>query len=74
MKKTQAVIASMLLVFGMSTLSAGEMKCGAGKCGGGMKMEKKEKKKASKCGDSMKMEKKEKKKAAKCGAGKCGSK
>ncbi len=77
MRKITTVAASMLLVFGASMLSASEMKCGAGKCGGSMKMEKKEKKQMSKCGDAkmkMKMEKKEKKKAMKCGVGKCGSK
>lgn len=77
--------ALMLMALGATSVSANDMKCGAGKCGS---MEKPAKKcgannasHGSKCGDSKKekakkcgAEKKEKKeKAMKCGAGKCGS-
>ena len=64
--------ATLFTGLGAVSLSASDMKCGAGKCGSSMeKKEKKEKKcGASKCGDSKKAEKKEKK----CGTGKCGSK
>jgi len=70
--------ATLFAGLGTVSLSASDMKCGAGKCGS--KMEKPAKKmkcgagkcggmdKAKKCGDA----KKEKKKAMKCGTGKCG--
>ncbi len=79
MKKIGIIAASALLVIGTSAFAGEAMKCGAGKCGGGMKMEKKEKKMdakcgAGKCGGAMKEKKQEKKKAMKCGVGKCGSK
>lgn len=63
--------------FGAVSLSASDMKCGAGKCGGNM--EKPMKKGDMKCGAEMKEKMKEKKKkmmekkeAMKCGKGKCG--
>ncbi len=77
MKTIGLLTASALLVLGTSAFAGEGMKCGAGKCGGGMKMEKKVKKPAAKCGagkcgKEMKQKKEAKKKAAKCGAGKCG--
>ena len=66
--------ATLFTGLGAVSLSASDMKCGAGKCGS--KMEKPAKKMkcgAGKCGNGKKSEaKKEKKKAMKCGAGKCG--
>ena len=71
--------ATLFTGLGAVSLSASDMKCGAGKCGS--KMEKPVKKMkcgAGKCGDAkkakMKEMKKEKKKAMKCGTGKCGGK
>jgi len=71
--------AALFTGFGAVSLSASEMKCGAGKCGSSMA--KPMKKEDKKCGASMKKEdkkcgasmKKEKKKSMKCGKGKCGS-
>jgi hypothetical protein len=82
MKKlnTAAMFLGVTLFMGLSavSLSAGDMKCGAGKCGSSMEKPAKKMKycagkcagmdKAKKCGDA----KKEKKKAMKCGMGKCG--
>jgi len=57
--------AALFTGLGAVSLSASDMKCGAGKCGG--KMEKPAKKcGAGKCGDAKKAP------AKKCGAGKCG--
>ncbi len=76
MKKITTTVAATLLFFGMSTLGAAEMKCGAGKCGASMQTKKQEKKVDMKCGGKMKAQKdkiKEKKNLMKCGEGKCGS-
>jgi len=77
--------AALFTGLGAVSLSASDMKCGAGKCGS--KMEKPAKKcGAGKCGHAKKESakkcgtgkcgdaKKEVKKAMKCGAGKCGAK
>lgn len=83
--KISALLVGAMLFVGMgaTTLSAEGMKCGAGKCGSSMKVEKKEKKCGDskcgskklekKCGDSKCGSKKSEKKSQKCGAGKCGS-
>ena len=74
--------ATLFTGLGAVSLSASDMKCGAGKCGSSMEKPAKKcgegkcgaKKKAmkkGKCGDAKKAEKK---KAMKCGVGKCGSK
>ncbi len=75
--------AALFTGMGAVSLSAGDMKCGAGKCGSSM--EKPMKKDGMKCGAKMKEMKKgdmkcgakmkemKKKKAMKCGKGKCGS-
>ncbi|TKI68474.1 hypothetical protein FCU45_10705 [Sulfurimonas crateris] len=79
--------AAMVLSVGATTLSAEDMKCGAGKCGDAKKEmkkdgkcgtskcgdAKKEMKKDGKCGDGKKEMKKEASQAGKCGKGKCGS-
>ena len=56
--------AALFTGIGAVSLSASDMKCGAGKCGGAME------KGDMKCGAKMKEMKK--KKAMKCGKGKCG--
>ena len=72
-----AMLLGATLFVGLSatSVSASEMKCGAGKCGS--KMEKPVKK-AMKCGAEKKAMKcgaeKKAKKAMKCGTGKCGGK
>ena len=79
--------AALFTGLGAVSLSASDMKCGAGKCGSSMKAPaKKCGSSMKKCGASMKKDaakcgagkcgdaKKEKKKAMKCGAGKCGAK
>ena len=68
--------ATLFTGLGAVSLSASDMKCGAGKCGSSMEKPGKKEMKcgAGKCGDGKKAEKKEKKKAMKCGTGKCGSK
>jgi len=71
--------AALFTGLGAVSLSASDMKCGAGKCGSSMKAPAKKcgasmKKEGKKCGASMKEMKKEKKKAGKCGKGKCGAK
>ena len=76
--------AGLFVVMGTTSLNAGDMKCGAGKCGASMKSKTAkcggkcggEKKANVKCGDDKKEstccpEKKELKKTAKCGKGKC---
>lgn len=74
--------AALFTALGTVSLSASDMKCGAGKCGSSME------KPAKKCGDAKKVKKEKKmmkcggkcgdapkeKKAMKCGTGKCGSK
>ena len=72
--------ATLFTGLGAVSLSASDMKCGAGKCGSSMEKPEKKAMKcgAGKCGNGKKAEKKEmkkeKKKAMKCGVGKCGSK
>ncbi|MDF1877718.1 hypothetical protein JHD47_07805 [Sulfurimonas sp. SAG-AH-194-L11] len=76
--------AALFTGLGAVSLSAEDMKCGAGKCGGSDAKSEKAAQKcgAGKCGDSAKKcgdgKKKSKKEATKCGAGKttgkCGSK
>ena len=79
--------AALFTGLGAVSLSASDMKCGAGKCGSSMQKPTKKcgasmKKDAKKCGASMKKDakkcgasmKEEKKKSMKCGKGKCGSK
>jgi len=56
--------ATLLIASAGVDLSAGEMKCGSGKCGGAMEKPVK-KSAAAKCGTS-------EKKDMKCGSGKCG--
>ena len=78
--------AALFTGLGAVSLSASDMKCGAGKCGSSMKAPAKKcgasmKKEGKKCGAAMKKEgkkcgasmKKEMKKPMKCGKGKCGS-
>jgi len=80
--------AGLFVVMGATSLSAAEMKCGAGKCGSSMKKPANkcggdkaakcgmDKKAANKCGGDKATkcgsDKKAPKKAGKCGAGKCG--
>ena len=79
--------AGLFMAMGTTTLSASDMKCGAGKCGSSMKKpaSKCGGDKAAKCGASKKAakcggdkatkcggDKKAPKKSMKCGAGKCG--
>jgi len=74
--------AALFTGLGAVSLSANEMKCGAGKCGGGTTEKPAQKCGAGKCGGSDKKcgddKKKSKKATTKCGAGKttgkCGSK
>lgn len=72
--------AALFTGLGAVSLSAEDMKCGAGKCGGAKEEKVAKKCGAGKCGGSDKKcgdgkkEMKEKKKEMKCGAGKCGSK
>lgn len=63
MKKMLLTLMSAAIVmgFGATTLSAGDAKCGAGKCG-----DAKKEMPAGKCGNATKES------AGKCGAGKCG--
>ena len=66
-------LAGIMLGAALTTTAAfaGNGSCGAGKCGGEMKTEKKSGScGAGKCGGDMKKDKK----AGSCGAGKCGSK
>ena len=67
--------ATLFAGLGATSLFAGDMKCGAGKCGSSMEKpaakcggDKKMPEKAGKCGGDKKMPEK----AGKCGAGKCG--
>jgi uncharacterized low-complexity protein len=72
--------AALFTGLGAVSLSASDMKCGAGKCGSSMEKPAKKcgagkcgnAKKAMKCDDTKKAKKE--KKAMKCGTGKCGSK
>jgi len=65
--------AALFTGLGATSLSAEDMKSGAGKCGSSMEKPEKKEMKKGKCGDGKKAMKKEKKKAMKCGKGKCGS-
>ena len=76
--------ATLFVGFSATSVSASEMKCGAGKCGGAMEKPAKKAMKcgAGKCGGAEKKAKKamkcgaekKAKKAMKCGTGKCGGK